>query len=568
MPTAPQISYRNQTGKFTVMRPPPKLENLVLRGGGGKGIGNAPALIELQEAKQLDGLKHVVGSSAGALTALCLASGNDAHDFQKIADNTSMTSLLFSPKDFSKRYPSVSFARAGANGGNAVEVADQNTAGKVSEYIQDQMKNHRGEFERKLRELAEAEERRSPGAGDKVMARIIKLQNQDFTKDRTEQMVTFNDLRLLSQLEPSKFRELTLTGWDAGGKKGTYFNATNSPDMPIAIAGRISMAIPPAFAQVKFDPGDGKGKRFFADGGIGSNLPSEAVTRTNVDDPSSELTGSQRQAVLMRSAVMTFDDGGSQAQAPKPGLLARIKAKLTGREPELKPELKGGYLAMHGSDEQNKKKEANWIKRKFSGNEEIHITSQRDQQKIQEFGLNAFVVGHDGMGTFGFIGATKGKIARAEESGAQMMKEQLSLREGQMAEMEYDTLDEAFNDLSPQEKQDLLKQPPPDASQFKEGVNDPNYKAEMLLRDKVAKESTANQQGQVKQLDHTVEEHHTSVRESMGMGTEGPVIGRSRSMTVTGAETVEKEEPEKVGVKIGRNRANSVGEKPSPKLHL
>jgi hypothetical protein len=39
-------------------------------------------------------------------------------------------------------------------------------------------------------------------------------------------------------------------------------------------------------------------------------------------------------------------------------------------------------------------------------------------------------------------------------------------------------------------------------------------------------------------------------------------------MTVTGAESVEKEEPEKVGVKIGRNRANSVGEKPSPKLHL
>jgi len=51
------------------------LENLVLRGGGGKGVGNPPALVEMEKAGYLNNLNHVVGSSAGALTALCLASG-------------------------------------------------------------------------------------------------------------------------------------------------------------------------------------------------------------------------------------------------------------------------------------------------------------------------------------------------------------------------------------------------------------------------------------------------------------------------------------------------------------
>ena len=67
----PQIVLTAE-GKFNLIRPAPQLENLILRGGGAKGIGNPPALIEMEKQGKLDGLKHIVGTSAGALTAMCM----------------------------------------------------------------------------------------------------------------------------------------------------------------------------------------------------------------------------------------------------------------------------------------------------------------------------------------------------------------------------------------------------------------------------------------------------------------------------------------------------------------
>ena len=73
-------------------------------------------------------------------------------------------------------------------------------------------------------------------------------------------------------------KRLTLTGWGKTPPGETYFDADTHPDMPVAYAARISMAFPIAFKAVSIETAEG-GWKVYADGGIGSNMPSEVFTR-------------------------------------------------------------------------------------------------------------------------------------------------------------------------------------------------------------------------------------------------------------------------------------------------
>jgi len=482
----PQV-VRTKDGTFNLIRPAPPLENLILRGGGAKGVGNPPALVEMEKQGKLVGLKHVVGTSAGALTAMCLASGHTAADFERLSDSTPMTSLLKTPPGFEKRYPALKFGLVGANGGAAVETADHSSARKVAGYLNEQMTKNGPAFQQKLDRLVASENQRSPGAGDKARARLMSLQKQDLTTDRTRQMVTFNDLRLLHQLEPGKFKELTLTGWDDKHKCSTYFNAKDYPDMPIAVAGRISMAIPPVFASVNHDPGDGKGARHFQDGGIGTNMPSEVVTRTNPGDPRTELTARQRENVLVKTGIMTFDEEGAR-KSEEVSLFAKAKAAVTGKT--ARPELQGAYRAMHGSDKQNNKttglgnRVGNAVVGAIAGNSEIGIVAQKDQQKIAESAANCLVIAHGDLGTFSLT-AGPARVAAAKREATRLIREQLKQRENQAYAQEFSSVDEIYRELSPAEKAAIQRGPAPLPTSKGKGQPDPNQLAELALYQRV-----------------------------------------------------------------------------------
>ena len=64
------------------------IKNLVFQGGGVKGIAYAGALEVLEEAKILDKVERVAGTSAGAITACLLALKYDAADVKQIIFNT------------------------------------------------------------------------------------------------------------------------------------------------------------------------------------------------------------------------------------------------------------------------------------------------------------------------------------------------------------------------------------------------------------------------------------------------------------------------------------------------
>src|SRR5207237_8635901 len=143
--------------------------------------------------------------------------------------------------------------------------------------------------------------------------------NQNFYIDRTAQMVTFQDLENLSKIDPGKFKSLTLTGWNYTDKTLAYFNAKNTPQMPIAVASRISMSIPYFFKSPKYDAG--QGVKSWVDGGVGSNMPAGAILddlehglkRASADLDVPEMTAKAHELMDARSRTMllTFDEQGT-----------------------------------------------------------------------------------------------------------------------------------------------------------------------------------------------------------------------------------------------------------------
>ncbi len=354
----PDQPYGPKVERIVVMRSAPPLENLVLRGGGAKGIGNAPAIRALANLGKISELKTIVGTSAGALTAVSLAAGMSAKEYQQLANETDMTALLSSPKSFAKKYPTVQLGASqqgtwvgkltslGFEAGNALETLDRSSAKSVATYLN----RHWGDI------------RSKPEWANMTPAnqqRLEALKTQNFDTDRTRQMITFGDLHLLHQLEPSKFKELVLTGFNASAGKSVYFSADTHADMSVALAGRISMSIPVFFKPVELLV-DGV-PQSFVDGGVGSNMPSEVITKGLSDDALGEVNA--------KTLLMTYDEGGT------------------------------AYSIMHGSKSKLDGL-TGWLSKFFTNTE-------ADNQKIHQAGQSVLPVFHGRLETLSFLASSK-----------------------------------------------------------------------------------------------------------------------------------------------------------------
>lgn len=160
----------------------------------------------MENAGFLSGLKKIVGTSVGALTAVGLASGLGVEGLSRVADKLDMNELKNKPQDFEARYPGVDVDwRIGFHAGRALELLDQLSAGSVGAYLGSNWST-RG-FQKRLQALRQA-------VGEEAVARLDTLRHQDFESDRTRQMVTFTDLALLQRLD----REIQNPGADRLGR--------------------------------------------------------------------------------------------------------------------------------------------------------------------------------------------------------------------------------------------------------------------------------------------------------------------------------------------------------------
>lgn len=349
------------SGKILLLRAAPAIENLVLGGGGVRGMANAPALRALQNLGLLSQLRQVAGSSAGALTAILLAAGVSPKEFQQLLNGTDALSLLTTPPDFARNYPGVKLGALGFDAGAAVQTLDRMTAQSAARYLD-------GDW---------AQLTRLPQWTHFTAAqrqRLDLLRRPDFTAPRTDQMLTFGDLQLLHQLAPTRFKALTVTGWNQSEKRLAYFSAQTHPDMPLALAGRISIGIPVLFADVKVVAQDQVQR--WADGGVGNNLPTEAVL--------GGLEGQALQQAQARTLVMAFvDQGRTQAvmHGPPDRYLPAVSPVVT------------------------------WL----SGNPHFPEVVHADRRKLYAAGLHAMPVAHGDLGIASFeAGAERVERAKTE----------------------------------------------------------------------------------------------------------------------------------------------------------
>ncbi|MDR0595541.1 MAG: patatin-like phospholipase family protein [Puniceicoccales bacterium] len=401
-----------------------EIENLVLSGGGLKCVGEIVAYEELEKAGLLKNLKNICGTSGGALVAISIAIGispkeafpligevlkaknkSDAEVRPSYASDHPMFSMLDSDVDevpvannrLVKMISAINLPALGV-----VELLDRKSAEVVAQVLQ------RLDLDSFALKLTDGERRR-----------LKLLRNPSFGSNRTEeQMITFGDLRILAKLNISSnpFKNLIITGWDATHRRVLYFNAENTPDAPIAYAGRISASIPmifksPCLHLTKFggryaQPTEGlSGKAKLFDGGLVSNASVEIFIK-------GEEGSAKRQSQQQSTLTCIFDENGSghQATSKRRGFQ---RSKNT-----LKKILKDSVLAFVYKESKANVSLADY----FAENRKLDDTS------------NIMILGHGPLETFSF-NASSEEIEAAKMSARASARQWILQHEHQCAQI-------------------------------------------------------------------------------------------------------------------------------------
>jgi NTE family protein len=208
---------------------PSHYRNLVLEGGGIRGIAYGGALQELESRGVLASLVRVGGTSAGAIQAALLAVGYSAQEIIDVVNATPVQRL---------------------NDGRFIFFGG--THRLVKQYGW-----YRGdEFSAYLSEL---------------VARKTQQPN-----------LTLGELHTLALAQPGRYRDLYTTGTNLTTQRTQVFSHETNPTMRVADAVRISMSIPLYFRAVLLDgqnnvitgpPAPGQPVQVLVDGGLLANYP-------------------------------------------------------------------------------------------------------------------------------------------------------------------------------------------------------------------------------------------------------------------------------------------------------
>jgi NTE family protein len=198
-----------------------KYKNLVLEGGGIKGIAYVGALKELENEGILQNIENVAGTSAGAITAVLIALNYTPDEIYDIMFNIDFNYFVDKSKWKSKNIYDI-ITKFGIAKGNSFEV-----------WINE----------------------------------IIYNKTRSFN-------TTFEELNNLKNT-----RNLKIVGTNLSKKTIEIFSNTTTPNMQISKAVRISMSIPLFFQAVKYN------NDIYIDGSLFWNYPLSIYDKDNIVNP-------------------------------------------------------------------------------------------------------------------------------------------------------------------------------------------------------------------------------------------------------------------------------------------
>jgi predicted acylesterase/phospholipase RssA len=416
-------------GNIYVLQTALAITHLVISGGGGKGVALPAAIKVLEDHHLLDEVQKLTGSSVGALTSSLLAC-MPAQDVCDYLEKHPITDFIGDLKkgEFNTLYKNVKFKNASRlmtslatkltghssdkAAERAIQLIDQASSNAVQSYLEsDQFKTDK--------ESVEGQKLTSVELG---RLKTLKGQVINALGDRTSLLLTFADFTLLNKIAPGKFKNLEITGFNMSTQKLEVFNVENTPDMPVALAARISMALPPVFKLVLADPKSEGANKLYGDGGLGANIHLGA------------LDSKARQ----ETAALIFDKEGfgvRQQQAKK-------------------------NMFSH------KEQIAIGIAGRLIGVKNLYGNKIRDNNGVHDLGPNALLIKHGEMKTLS-LEAEKRDIDLATKDARVAMKEQILARKNQAVLLPYEGLEAIFKRLTEDQKSAIVLGGKPNVPEFR-----------------------------------------------------------------------------------------------------
>lgn len=389
----------DQQPKISIGREAPVLKNLVLSGGGAKGIVYPAFLKEFnKDVGLINSIQQVAGTSAGALMAFLISAGVTIDEIDEFSNKLNILDEL-KEKIESPINKEIVLGNGILPALKLRETIVNLTAKPTYDYYKSHIKN-------------------SPVIINKIQndpkgADFLKRAEAGFSLG-----ITFYDLKILHELEPKMFKLLNVTSYDKDRKKKVFFNAEKTPDINCFEAVVASMSLPFIMKSVFLDLKDGKGKRNLMDGGVATNIPLEFFSKKEGYNPAETL-------------VLHFDNGGA------------AHAKLHSGHKSLMYRIFLIILRVFG--------------KLFLGIQNFD-TIDKDAKKLKLHGFNAFVVPHGDIRTIDFnilIDSPRCQRAIQQAKKAAAMYATLS-SPGHLVQEEYNNICKAINSLSFEELKALF----------------------------------------------------------------------------------------------------------------
>lgn len=272
------VIYNRKTKKYVYISKAPPIKNLVISGGGAKGVillGVFQAFEEHKVGPNLsfrDQLDHVAGSSIGAVTAALLATGMTAENMSAVTQEEDYEKLL------GKGYGPIL-----KDGKPMTRLLRKN----MQKAIRDRLKKKFGDLQ-----------------CTKIQT-VLQALNKPSVDDVK---ITFSMLRTLHELDPHGFKELTVTAICRETGKTVYFDADTSPHLDIALACRASCSLPIVLSPVRI------GNNTYSDGGYLDNIP--VASMQNKQGKGAKNKGIKGQN--LQTLALLFDGTARLQEEPSP----------------------------------------------------------------------------------------------------------------------------------------------------------------------------------------------------------------------------------------------------------
>lgn len=263
------------------------IKYLTCQGGGMKAVGQVGAIEALEKCGVLAQLEEVAGSSAGGIIATLLAIGCTAEEIRTEMMNINFIALQDKAEPGwleSTRIKDL------AHGGSEFAYSIPEKIGLIKKIPMGRKGGVVSTLE-KIEDVVGVALGTDLGLWKgEALAHCI---GNIVARKTGNPNITFQELATLAQAPDSHFKKLTLTGSNLTDSKLEYYNATNTPNMSIVEAVRISASFPGAYQPVNQD---GKIK---VDGGLLENLPDVFNKPPYISDTTPNSTGGNPKAFAL-----------------------------------------------------------------------------------------------------------------------------------------------------------------------------------------------------------------------------------------------------------------------------